>query len=212
MPPLFNQFFWPLVGDCVTKSVLDFLNLGVAPPNFNETNIILIPKIKNPSLMTNFRPISFCNVMYKLASKTLANHMKSVLSSIVSENQSAYTKGHFIMDNVLVAFEIMHHISQKCNGKVSDMALKLDMSKAYDRVEWVCFENIMLRLGFQRSWWIRSCHVYHLWFILYVLMGNLVVVLSLLGVFAKETLFLHTCFCFVQKGFQPCCGVPQKGV
>ena len=151
MPPLFNQFFWPLVGDCVTKSVLDFLNLGVAPPNFNETNIILIPKIKNPSLMTNFRPISFCNVMYKLASKTLANRMKSALSGTVSENQSAYTKGHFIMDNVLVAFETIHHISQKCNGKVSDMALKLDMSKTYDKVEWVCLENIMLRLGFHRE-------------------------------------------------------------
>lgn len=81
MPPFFYQTFWPLVGDCVTKSMLDFLNLGIAPPNFNETHIILIPKIKNLSHMTNYKPISLCNMMYKLASKTLANRMKSMLSS-----------------------------------------------------------------------------------------------------------------------------------
>ena len=101
--------------------------------------------------MNDFRSISLCNVMYKLASKTLANRMKSALSNIVSENQSAYTKGHFIMDNVLVVFETMYHISQTRNGKVRDMTLKLDMSKVYDRVEWVCLENIMLRLGFHRK-------------------------------------------------------------
>ena len=151
MPPLLYQTFWPLVGDCVTKSVLDFLNLGVASPNFNETNIILIPKIKNPSLMTDFKPISLCNVVYKLASKILANSMKSMLSSIVSGNQSAFTKSRFIADNVLVAFETMHHISQKQTRKVGDMVLKLDMSKAYDRIEWACLKNIMLRLSFHRK-------------------------------------------------------------
>ena len=64
----------------------------------------------------------------------MANRLKTVLSSIVSENQSAFTKGLFITDNILVAYETMHHISQKRTGKIGEMMLKLDMSKAYDRV------------------------------------------------------------------------------
>ena len=90
---------------------MDFLNHGITPPNFNDTHIVLIPKVKNPRKITEYRPISLCNVIYKLASKTVANRLKTVLSSIVSENQSAFTKGRFITDNILVAYETMHHIS-----------------------------------------------------------------------------------------------------
>ena len=113
MPPLFYQKFWSLSGVYVTQAVLDFLNRGVAPLDFNETHIVLIPKVKNPRKINEYRPISFCNVIYKLASKTVANRLKIVLSSIVSENQNAFTKGWFITDNILVAYETMHHISQK---------------------------------------------------------------------------------------------------
>ena len=67
--------------------------------------------------------------------------------------------GRLITDNVLVTYEMMHHISQKKNGKVGDLALKLDMSKAYDRVEWIWLEKIMQRLGFDDKWCtlIMSC-------------------------------------------------------
>ena len=93
MPPLFYQKFWSLSGNCIAQAVLDFLNHGITPPNFNDTHIVLIPKVKNPRKITEYRPISLCNVIYKLASKTVANRLKTVLSSIVSENQSAFTKG-----------------------------------------------------------------------------------------------------------------------
>ena len=58
MPPLFFQHFWPKVGEVVTKIVLDFLNSGIAPPNFNETHVVLIPKCKEPKKITDYRPIS----------------------------------------------------------------------------------------------------------------------------------------------------------
>ena len=135
LPPLFYQKFWSLTGTDVTQAALDFLNHGIVPPNFNDNQIVLIPKFQSPRKITKYRPISLCNVAYKIASKAVANRLKNVLSIIVSENQSAFTKGRFITDNVLVAFETMHHISQKKSGKVGEMALKLDMSKAYDRVE-----------------------------------------------------------------------------
>ena len=79
MPPLFYQHFWSLVGDCVTKTVLDFLNHGITPPKFNETHIALIPKIKNPKMITQFQPISLNNVISRLASKVLANRLKRFL-------------------------------------------------------------------------------------------------------------------------------------
>ena len=67
MPPFFYQHFWTLVGDCVTKTVLDFPNHDIIPPNFNETHVVLIPKIKNPKKITQYRPISLTNVISCLA-------------------------------------------------------------------------------------------------------------------------------------------------
>ena len=137
MPPLFFQYFWSTCGEVVTSTVLDFLNHGMSPPNFNDTHIVLIPKIKEPKHVFDYRPISLCNVAYKIASKAIANRLKKFLPSIISDTQSAFVHGRFITDNVLVAFETMHHISRKKRDKLGEITIKLDMSKAYDRVE--CF-------------------------------------------------------------------------
>ena len=86
MPPLFYQHFWPTVNSIVTRTVLDFLNHGAAPPNFHETHIVLIPKTKNPERVTDYRAFSLCNVAYKLASKVVANRLKLVLQDVICEN------------------------------------------------------------------------------------------------------------------------------
>ena len=79
MPPLFYHHFWPIVKSIVIHTALDFLNLGISPLKFHDTHIVLIPKTKNPKKVTDYRPTSLCNVAYKIASKVVANRMKSML-------------------------------------------------------------------------------------------------------------------------------------
>ena len=152
MSPIFYQKYWDVVGRNVIDCVLNTLNIGVMPPGLNETFICLIPKVKSPQKITEFRPISLCNVSYKIISKVLANRLKKILANVVNESQGAFVLGRQITDNVLVAFETMHCINGKRKGKEALMALKLDMSKAYDKVEWRYLEVIMLKLGFSERW------------------------------------------------------------
>ena len=152
MNPLFYQHFYPIVGECVIKCVLDFLNLGVIPPKFNETHITLIPKDKDPKKITGYWPISLSNVVSRISSKVLANRLKVVLPTIISENQSAVMSNRLIIDNILVVFEVMNHISQKMGGSTGEMALKLDMSKTYDKVEWGGLVQFIGRMGFHTKW------------------------------------------------------------
>ena len=106
----------------------------------------------SPQKITEFRPISLCNVVYKLISKVLANRLKRVLDAVIDESQSTFVPGRLIIDNVIVAFETMHYIDQRKKGKEALMAEKLDMSKAYDRVKWVYLEAMMRKMGFHERW------------------------------------------------------------
>ena len=135
MPPLFFQTYWTEVGMGVTQAVLSYLNSGSILKSINHTFIALIPKVNNPKRVSNFRPISLYNVIYKIISKVLANRLKPMLNSIISETQSAFIADKLISNNILIAFESLHHMKTNCTGKKCFMAMKLDMSKAYDRVE-----------------------------------------------------------------------------
>ena len=102
--------------------------------------------------MTEFRPINLSNVTYKIIAKVLSNKLKAVLPQIITENQSAFLFERLITDNILVAFEIIHYLNNKWEGKESFMAVKLDMSKAFDRVKWGFIEAVMEKLGLYERW------------------------------------------------------------
>ena len=152
IPSLFYQTYWTNVGMDVTQAVLSSLNSGSILKSIYHTFITLIPKVQNSEKVTDFRPISLYNVIHKIISKVLANRLKPMLHSIISEMQSVFIANRLITDNILIAFESLHHMKTNCTGKKGFMAMKLDMCKAYDRVEWVFLEQILLKLGFQESW------------------------------------------------------------
>lgn len=98
----------------------------------------------------DLRPISLCNVVYKIATKVVANRLKLVLPHIISDNQSGFVTGRLITDNVIVASEVVHFLKGKRKGADGVAALKLDIAKAYDKLGWEYLEGVLIAMGFCR--------------------------------------------------------------
>jgi hypothetical protein len=146
----FYQNHWDTMKDSICNAVLDFLNGGVMPMEMNRTILVLIPKVKHPQSISQYRSISLCNVIYKLCSKVLANRLRQILEEVISEEQSAFVPGRQISDNVLIAYECIHYMKRK-KGKKGACAIKLDMAKAYDRLEWDFIHTTLTTMGFPNN-------------------------------------------------------------
>lgn len=159
MTGLFFQTYWNVVGQQVIEEVKKFFATGYFPAEWNFTQICLLPKKPNPNKMTDLRPISLCSVSYKIISKILCARLKTFLPEIVSDAQGAFVSGRLISDNIRIANEMVHALRTNPNCDEDFIAIKTDMSKAYDRVEWNFLKELFLRLGFDRKWiqWIMVC-------------------------------------------------------
>lgn len=157
-PALFYQTHRNIVGEKVTQAVTHFFNISVMDPRINFTHIVLIPKIANPRKVLDFLPISLWNVLYKVVSRVLIDRLKAIMPLIISECQSAFIKGRLITNNILLAYEASHSMKHSQAMKGS-MAIKLDMSKAYDHLEWPFIRAVMAKIGFESRWieLIMSC-------------------------------------------------------
>ncbi|CAL8120220.1 unnamed protein product [Prunus armeniaca] len=140
MPALFYQRYWHVI------------MMWASVREINHTLITLIPKVDNPTRVTEYRLISLCSVLYKLISKTLVNRMKGIMQDVISEYQSAFVPSRLITDNIIAAFESIHAIQRRGGSALKKMVLKLDMSKAYDIVEWNFLSCMMRKLGFNNRW------------------------------------------------------------
>ncbi|XP_035835823.1 uncharacterized protein LOC110916428 [Helianthus annuus] len=141
----------------VSNAVLDFFNTGKLLQELNHTLIVLVPKVPTPSFITDYRPISCCNVLFKCISKIVTDRMKGALDSIVSINQSAFVPGRKISDNILLTQELMHNYHRSFGPP--RCAFKVDIQKAYDTVEWSFLKNVLVGFGFA-EWmvdWIMLC-------------------------------------------------------
>lgn len=155
----FYQQYWEDIKDELMQEISGLFTSEGLDRQHNRTQLCLIPKVYPPTGMTQFRPIALCNVSYKVFSKVLVNRLKQHLSNIISENQNAFIPGRVISDNIVIAHEIFHSLKSRTRQATSYMAVKTDITKAYDRLEWEFLEKTMRYMGFSRRWiqWIMSC-------------------------------------------------------
>lgn len=120
----FFRKYWQLIGDVVSAKVINILYKGGMTP-LNSTFSALIPKKCNSQLVSDFRPISLYNVIYKLMSKMIVNRLKPLMDLIISSSQSAFILGRTITNNIIVAHELLHTMKHKMKGKKEKIAVKL---------------------------------------------------------------------------------------
>jgi hypothetical protein len=158
-PVMFFQRNWEALKKDVVIAVKEFFDMGQMAPGVNDTIIVLILKKDNLEPLKDYRPISLCNVIYKVVSKCLVNRLRPLLQDLISPMQSAFIPSRLITDNALIAFECLHAMDQGNNSCREFGALKLDLSKAYGRVHWGYLEDVLLWMSFHHKWvqWIMVC-------------------------------------------------------
>ena len=155
---LFYKKYWHIVGEVVLSCIWDFFGNNRLLQDHNHTFIALIPKQLGASRVHQFRLISLCNIIYKIISKILANRFKAHLHLFISPYQSAFVPFRNIQDNTIMAHELFNVINSK-KGRGGLMAIKIDMEKAFDHMEWSFILAILNKLAFHPTWihWIRIC-------------------------------------------------------
>ncbi|KAB1219443.1 hypothetical protein CJ030_MR3G001074 [Morella rubra] len=158
MSTLFFKHFWLIIGTNVVSMVSSFFTTGHMLRAMNHTNIALIPKIENPPLIRQYRPISLCNVTYKIMAKTLANRLRPVLPKLVSRLQATFVPGRTIQENSVMAHELFHVMKQHRRAK-QFMAIRAYIEKAYDRMVWPLILIALWRFGFHEIFvgWVEQC-------------------------------------------------------
>lgn len=148
----FYQQFWPDIKQKVIDEVTRFFERSELDERHNHTNLCLIPKVETPTTIAKFRPIALCNVSYKIISKILVNRLKKHLGGAITENQAAFVPGRLITNNAIIAHEVYYALKARKRQANSYMALKTDITKAYDRLEWDFLEETMRQMGFNTKW------------------------------------------------------------
>eukprot|EP00253_Pinus_taeda_P011126 PITA_11126 len=150
----FFQTFWELIKLEVWQ-VVEVRALHWLLPSLNSTFIALIPKEQESNTLEKFRPIALCNVIYKVISKVIANRLKPLLPLLISPEKSGYVKGRQILDGIILSHEIIHSLK---HSKQACMILKLDLSKAFDKLSWTYIQKMLNAFGFSPMWtrWIMS--------------------------------------------------------
>ena len=147
---VFFQHFWDNINNDYYELIKKIFKDCTIPSSLNTTLISLIPKIENPLRVQNFRPISLVNTTYKIVTKILVQRIRTHLHDIISPNQNSFIPGRGSEVNVIIATEILHSMKKK-KGKKGLFALKLDLEKAYDRLEWYFIEYCLTMYNFSNN-------------------------------------------------------------
>ena len=155
-PMDFLQDFWDIIKFDLLVVVHESQHNKQMLRALNATFLALIPKNDGANRLSQFRPISLCNVIYKIISKLIANRLKKGIGDLISEEQSGFVAGRQILDGIVIAIEVIHSMAR---SKDKAMFVKLDMAKAYDRVRWSFLHRVLSAFGFEEDWiqWVWSC-------------------------------------------------------
>jgi hypothetical protein len=152
----FYRGFFDLIGADLLKVIEESRTNGRIHSPFNSTFIALIPKVNDPQSFDDFRPISLCNCIYKIIAKIIARRLKPFLSEAISKEQFRFLEGRQIHEAIGVAQEGLHSLkTARTKGEI----LKIDLSKAYDRVSWAYIRLLLTHLGFEVPFikWVMAC-------------------------------------------------------
>lgn len=154
----FFHTYWHFLAPYVNNMIQEFFNTNQLKEPINSTRIILIPKNTNPYLVNHFRPISLCNVTYKIISNIIVSRIRPLMNNIISPYQNAFVPTRLISDNLSLAHELLHTMKSK-KSKTYYMAFKIDLEKAYDKLEWNFILNALTKLNFPQKLigWIMTC-------------------------------------------------------
>lgn len=151
----FYQACWYFMGKYILEAVEESRMKQRIWPGINATFLSLIPKSNHSDEPQGFRPIALCNVIYKIIATLIAKRLKPLLPSIIAPEQTGFVEGRQILDGIIVTPEVIHSLKEK---KQRGMLMKLDLSKAYDRLNWNYLKAILGAYGFENRWidWILS--------------------------------------------------------
>lgn len=149
---------WGIFGPIIIDEVQKFFSTGIMKPHIAHSNLVLIPKSEAPLKVTDFRPISVCNLIYKVISKLLAKRMQPFMSSIISTSQTAFIPGREISENVLLLREVIHSFKRPTT-RDQQFVFKADLAKAFDRLSWNYLFQLLPEYGFSRKFcnWVEAC-------------------------------------------------------
>ena len=159
-PDGFTVAFWQFGRDVVKSDIMglfrDFHEHGRFVRSLNSTFLVLIPKRGGVEELKDFRPISLTRSIYKLIAKVLANRLKKVMNKLVNSVQNAFVEGRQILNASLIANEVIDSMLKK---KEKGVLYKLDIEKAYDKINWNFLTVVLGKMGFKEKWmgWIQWC-------------------------------------------------------
>lgn len=146
----FYQSCWDIIKIDLLLMVLDFFVGTTIPRAITHSCLILIPKVKNPQSFTDLRPISLSNVSCKIISKLVNQRLSPLMHKLITPNQTGFIKGRSITENIMLTQDMIHNINKPSDH--GNVVLKLDMTKAYDRVSWEYLCQILRQMGFSECW------------------------------------------------------------
>ncbi|XP_062097539.1 uncharacterized protein LOC133803465 [Humulus lupulus] len=154
---LFFKAMWGSLEAEISEAAFEFFESGVLPEEVNNATICLVPKVETPTKAIDFRPIACCNAIYKCISKILSGRLATVLPSLVHQNQGAFVKNRLLAHNILLLQDIIKGYNRK--NASPRCVMKIDLSKAYDMLDWDFMETILSKYCFPSKFikWIMAC-------------------------------------------------------